>query len=45
MGKRKMDLTFCKRDGGAEVATTLAQHEFKFSQPYHAKTLVDTKAV
>lgn len=39
MGKKKNGFNICKKCGGAEVATALAQHEFKFSQPYHAKTL------
>lgn len=39
MGKKKNGFNVCKKCGGAEVATTLAQHEYKFSQPYHAKTL------
>lgn len=39
MGKKKNGFNVCKKCGGAEVATALEQHEYKFSQPYHAKTL------
>lgn len=39
MGKKKNGFNICTKCGGAEVATALQTDEFKFSQPYHARTL------
>lgn len=39
MGKKKNGFNVCTKCGGAEVATAMQINEFKFSQPYHARTL------
>ena len=39
MGKKKNGFNICTKCGGAEVAAAMQTDEFKFSQPYHARTL------